>query len=81
MPRKLGITYLNRSGSGTAEEYEVVAGAKIEDLCNVVGIIADDHTLRVRSKNGKSVPANFQTVLKDGDRVSAVPKKVAGAVA
>lgn len=71
------ILFINNSGAGFADYLDVPEGTTIEDFIGqrLEGQNPDDLLIRVNRQ-----PVARDTVLRDGDRVSATPLKIEGAL-
>lgn len=79
MDRTMTITYLNRQGGGFAERIDVNEGTTVGQFIQGRGISADDYTIRIiRDGCGAFTPTAVE-ILQEGDRLSCVPLKIAGA--
>ena len=74
----ISVRYINREGGGYAETYEVEDSTKVEDFISQRGIAAADYIIRLKRGVDKFTPTPDE-VLREGDRLSAVPLKVEGA--
>lgn len=71
------ILFINNDGAGFADYIEIAPGTSIQAFLQekLPGQEASDLLIRV---NRQPVPGDY--ILQDGDRISATPTKIAGAI-
>ena len=79
MDRTMTITYLNRQGGGFAERIAVSEGTTVGQFIISRGISPEDYTIRIIRDAGGAFTPTAEEILREGDRLSCVPLKIAGA--